>query len=332
MNHMRFKIAVAAAVAAVIGVSNAAAAPYHGVNASLNYGTLMVKGTKGSDKIALRLKAGDPDILQVDVRDNGSADFSFKRKHIARIAVDARAGDDVVRIDEINGVFTDSIPTAIIGGDGNDTLLGGSGVETLLGGDGNDTIDGNKGNDTAFMGAGDDVFVWDPGDNSDVVEGQDGADTMRFNGAGVPEKFELSANGPRLRFTRDVGNVTMDTDGVERVDVNALGGADLITVNDLSGTDVASVNADLAGSLGGSAGDAAIDRVVVNGTEAVDAIDVSGDPAEVKVSGLVPTVAIFHHEAKDRLEIETRGGNDTVSSAGLAAGTIQLFVDGVLVP
>ena len=80
------------------------------------------------------------------------------------------------------------------------------------------------------MGAGDDTFVWDPGDGSDTVEGQDGNDTMLFNGANIGEKIDLSANGDRLRFTRDVANITMDTDGVERVDFNALGGADTITV------------------------------------------------------------------------------------------------------
>src|SRR5207342_3961344 len=121
----------------------------------------------------------------VDVGDNGSANFSFARKHVARITVDARAGDDVVRIDESNGVFTDTILTRIDGGDGNDSLAGGSGAETLLGGNGNDLIDGNKGNDLALMGAGDDTFVWDPGDGSDTIEGQAGADTMRFNGANV---------------------------------------------------------------------------------------------------------------------------------------------------
>ena len=36
----------------------------------------------------------------------------------------------------------------------------------------------------------------------------------------------------------------MDTDGVEPVDFNALGGADTVTVNDLTGTDVKTVNAD----------------------------------------------------------------------------------------
>jgi hypothetical protein len=61
--------------------------------------------------------------------------------------------------------------------------------------------------------------------------------------------------------------VTMDTHGVERVDFNALGGADVVTVNDLRGTDVSDVNVDLAGALGGVSGDNAADRVIVNGTD-----------------------------------------------------------------
>ena len=49
--------------------------------------------------------------------------------------------------------------------------------------------------------------------------------------------------------------------------------------------------------------------------------------------GLAPLVGILHPEAaNDRLEINTLAGTDTVDSGGLAAGAIQLFVDGVLVP
>ena len=88
---------------------------------------------------------------------------------------------------------------------------------------------------------GNDSFVWDPGDGSDVVEGQGGSDTMRFNGSNAGEQIDLSANGSRLRLFRNVGNITMDTNGVETVEVNALGGADMVTVNDLAGTDVKSV-------------------------------------------------------------------------------------------
>src|SRR6266545_335708 len=142
----------------------------------LKHGVLTIKSTNASDKIALRLRAGEAGILQVDVGDDGSADFYFDRNKIAKITVNARAGNDLVRIDESNGVFTDTIPTTIDGGNGNDTIAGGKGIERLLGGNGNDSIDGNGGNDLALLGAGDDTFVWDPGDGSDTIEGQAGTD------------------------------------------------------------------------------------------------------------------------------------------------------------
>ena len=156
---------------------------------------------------------------------------------------------------------------------------------------------------------------------------------MRFNGAAAAEQINLSANGSHLKFTRDVANITMDTVGVEQVDFNALGGADVVTVNDLTGTDVTGVNVDLAGTLGGAAGDGQADRIIVNGTAGNDAIDVSGDAGGVKVSGLAATTKILHPEAaNDDVEVNTLAGADTVTSVGLAPGTIQLFVNGVLVP
>jgi len=341
-------VAVSAALAAAAGLAASSgkaadalgagkASPRHLAAAfehpRLEHGILTVTGTRASDRIALRLAAGHPDVLQVDVGDDGSANFSFDRSSVAKIVVDGLAGDDSIRIDESNGVFTDSISTTIDGGDGNDTIAGGKGVETLIGGHGNDSIDGNGGNDRALMGPGDDTFVWDPGDGSDTVEGQDGADTMVFNGAAIAEQIDLSANGSRLRFFRTQANITMDTAGVERVDFNALGGADLVTVNDLSGTDVSLVNIDLSGTLGGATGDGSADRVVVNGTNGNDAINVNGDAGGVKVSGLAATVGILHSEAaNDRLDVNTLAGQDNVDSSGLAAGALQLFVNGALIP
>ena len=338
---------VAAVVAAILGIAagrgNAAPVarfqwPGHAPTAEkskhrkIKHGVLTVTGTKGDDKIALRLEAGRPDRLEVDLGDDGSADFRFNVKHIAKLEVDALSGDDAVRIDESNGVFTDTIATTIDGGGGNDTIAGGTGNETLLGGDGNDTIDGNGGDDAAPMGAGDDTFVWDPGDGSDTIEGGAGADTMIFNGANGAEKVDLSANGNRLKFTRDLAGITMDTAGVERVVFNALGGADLVTVHDLTGTDVSNVDVDLAATLGGATADGAADHVVVDGTNGNDAIDVSGDATAVKVGGLAATTRILHTEIADRLDLDTQDGIDTVQSAGLAAGVIQLFLDGVAIP
>src|SRR5262245_23442230 len=327
-------IVAAAVVAGVFGMlagpADAARAhkASHFKHPKLKHGVLTVRGTRADDRIALRLKAGDPATLQVDLDDDGSAEFHFRRADIAKIVVKARAGDDFVRMDESNGAFTDTIPTTIDGGRGDDQISGGRGIELFLGGSGNDTIDGNQGNDRALMGAGDDTFIWDPGDGSDVVEGQDGADTMRFNGANIAEKFELSANGPRLRFTRDIGNITMDTDDVEQVDVNALGAADLVTVHNLSGTDVTRVNVDESNPAGSGLGDAAVDQVVVEGTNGADVVSVNGDASAVDVSGLQALVTIQHPEASDKLAVDALDGDDTVSAASLPAQVIDVTIDG----
>jgi Ca2+-binding RTX toxin-like protein len=325
-------VAVGAALAVVVGTA-AGQASSKFKQPKIVHGVLTIKGTKASDTIALRLQDGQPSILQVDVGNDGSADFSFSRDRIAKIVVAARSGDDLVLIDESKGAFTDQIPTTIGGGGGNDTIAGGKGNETLLGGGGNDSIDGNGGNDLALLGPGDDTFVWDPGDGSDTLDGQAGADTMLFNGAGGAEQVDLSANGNRLRFFRTQAAVTMDTAGIEQVVFNALGGADLVTVNDLTRTDVSIVDVDLAGTPGSATGDGQPDRVVVNATDGEDSINVQGDASEVKASGLAPTVAIFHSQAaNDRLEVNTLAGRDSVESGELGAGAIQLLVDGVLVP
>src|SRR5262249_55408604 len=149
------------------------------------------------------------------------------------------------------------ITLTIDGGAGNDTIIGSQGADMIFGGDGNDTVTGGRGNDTAILGAGDDTFIWNPGDGSDIVEGQAGFDTPVFNGANANENITIPANGPRVLLSRDVGNVTMDLDGVERIDVHALGGTDNFVINDLSGTDLPAggVLVDLAGTLGGTAGD-----------------------------------------------------------------------------
>ena len=247
--------ALAIGTIALAGGSVAQAHPGPSVKAKLHHGSLDVRGTKANDLITLRLEAGQPGTLQVDVGDDGSADFSFDRAYITQIDVRAGAGDDVVKIDESNGAFSDTIPTTLRGGSGSDELVGGSGAvkllggcgadkliggngnELLSGGPGNDVADGNRGADTAVLGSGDDTFGWDPGDGSDVVDGQGGSDTMIFNGAAAAEKIDLSRNGNRLKLFRDLGNITMDTAGVETVDVNPLGGADQVTVGDLARTE-----------------------------------------------------------------------------------------------
>jgi Ca2+-binding RTX toxin-like protein len=243
-----------------------------------------------------------------------------------KLVLNANGGDDSF---SASGNLATLIQITVDGGAGNDTLLGSNGADTLLGGDGNDFVDGQQGNDVALLGTGDDVFQWDPGDGSDTIEGQDGTDTMLFNGSSIGEIFEASANGGRLRFTRNVGNIVMDANDVEVVDLNALGGTDVITVNNLSGTDVVQLNGDLAGVLGGTTGDGLPDTVIVNGTNGADIIDVFGAGTSASVVGLAAQVNVTNSEgANDALVVNALGGNDGVTATTLPAGVIKLTIDG----
>jgi Ca2+-binding RTX toxin-like protein len=278
-----------------------------------------VDGTAGDDNIAI---TGGTGVAVTGL----AAAVNITNSDAANdhLDVNTLGGNDTV---SETGNLAALIAVTVDGGAGNDTLLGGNGADTLRGGDGNDFVDGNQGSDVAFLGAGDDTFQWDPGDGSDVVEGQDGTDAMIFNGANIAEKIDLSANGSRLRLFRDIGTVTMDTAGVERVDVFARGGADTVTTGDLTGTGVTSVDVDLAGNP--NTGDGAADQLVVNGTEQNDAITVSGGAAGVNVAGLAAALSIINSEAaNDTLTVKALGGDDVVTAAALAAGALSLHIDG----
>jgi Ca2+-binding RTX toxin-like protein len=252
------------------------------------------------------------------------APFSLDIGTSENLVLNANGGDDVFTA---SNDLAPLIQITADGGAGNDQLTGGDGADVLLGGDGNDVVTGGRGNDVALLGAGDDTFVWNPGDGSDTVEGQAGSDAMLFNGANVSEKIDISANGGRVRFTRDVANIVMDLNDVERIDFKALGGADTITVNDLSGTDVTEVNLDLSAAGGG--GDGQADTVIINGTSGDDVVVVAGNAGGVTVAGLAARVNITGSEAaNDRLIVNALAGDDVVEASGLSAGAIQLTADG----
>jgi Ca2+-binding RTX toxin-like protein len=337
-------IGAAAALTAAAAAAAIAAGPGAAANtpeAHLAGGVLSIEGGNRGDRIAVGLRAGDPAVIQVDIGDDGVADLAFPRADVSAIDLEGGNGDDSLRVDESNGVFTDTIPTTLDGGNGNDRvvggagqvtlrggngdddLIGGNGAERIAGGNGNDSVDGNRGNDVAALGNGDDTFTWDPGDGSDTIDGQNGSDTMLFNGANVADSVTLSANGSRLRFFRNPANITMDTTSVERVDFNALGGADAVTVGDLSGTDVEAVNLDLG------ANDGADDNVQINGSNDRDRIEVTGADGTANVSGLAAAVNVSNAgSGNDALAIEAAAGDDSVDASGLAASSVQLTENG----
>ena len=46
-------------------------------------------------------------------------------------------------------------------------------------------------------------------------------DQRQVNGANINENISVAANGSRVLLTRDVGNVTMDLNGIEQIQINA---------------------------------------------------------------------------------------------------------------
>ena len=275
--------------------------------------TITVNATQGADVFGVAGDAGGITVFGLPT----SVNIFSPEQANDRLILNGQAGDDVI---DASGLEADGIQL---------TMNGGLGADVFLGSQGGDVVNGGDGNDVAFMGAGDDVFVWNPGDDNDTVEGEDGFDTLNFNGANIAEQINVSANGGRALFTRDIAGVTMDLDGTEAINFTARGGADTITVNDLSGTDVTEVNIDLSAAGDGGTGDGAADTIVINGTNGDDVVVVYGDAGSVSIVGLSSIINITGFEAaNDRIVINGLEGDDVIDASGLLAGSIQLTANG----
>jgi len=252
------------------------------------------------------------------------APFAIDIGTTENLVLNANGGDDSF---SATGNLAALIKVTVDGGAGNDTLLGSNGADVLLGGDGTDFADGQQGNDVAFLGAGDDTFQWDPGDGSDTIEGQDGTDVMVFNGSAGSENMAASANGSRVRFTRDLGNIVMDLNDVEQVVTKTLGGTDKLVVNDLSGTDVTNVVGDLAGPAGGD--DGSPDNVVTNATNGDDVVSITGAGPNAQVSGLPALVSVSGAvTGSDRVTVNGLAGDDVLDGSGMSSTAALLTLDG----
>jgi hypothetical protein len=146
---------------------------------------------------------------------------------------------------------------------------------------------------------------------------------MVFNGAAGAEKFGVSANGTRVRFTRDLGGIVMDLHGVERIDTNVLAGADSVAVGNLAGTDTSEVAVNLG------AVDGVVDQVNVDGTALNDSIAAGGTATRATVTGLAAQVDITGAAlAEDRLAISGLAGNDVIDGSELTADSLQFAANG----
>ena len=280
-----------------------------------------VDGTNGADAFA-----ATPNGVRVAFSETDTGSL-LDVGQVETIDVDALGGADTF---SATGGLAALATFDVDGGAGNDTLLGTNGNDLLRGGTGDDFVDGNQGSDTALLGSGDDTLRWEPGDGSDTWNGEGGTDLLEFFGANIAEMIDISANGNRLRFTRNVASVTMDGSGTERVFWHAFGGADTVTVHNLAATAVTRVDIDLEGPpVDSEVGDGAADVVRVEGTSAANTIGVSTTAGRVNVTGLAARVSIGQAEdANDDLQVLGLSGADRITAGFGLRALLGLALDG----
>lgn len=271
-----------AALAAVLSAPLIQAAPAAAnLGVGVNLGTLEVTGGGSNDAAALRLRPGDPNTVDVDLGDDGSFEGGFARGSFNKIVVDMGGGADSFRIDDSEGVFTDTEPTQMHGGEGDDTLRGGGGIEVIDGGGGNDSLSGGLESDILRGGPGNDQFAWGAPDGDDTIAGGDQADELQVTGGGKADQIKIerlaAPRDDQVRLSR-IGDVGRDLatesvlaiDTIEKLHVDASTGDD----NIVASPDVGALMAleIQAGLEAGKVEEVGTDDDTVVGSDAADVI------------------------------------------------------------
>jgi hypothetical protein len=183
-------------------------------------GALNITGTGGDDVIIVSVATSQKDTFAVSV--NGRLN-GVEMQGVKRINISGLAGNDMLLIDETNGVI--DVPVNLAGGNGNDTLGGGSGPDLLQGGRGNDlirggaagdVIEGYYGNDTLYGGSGkDNVYagagtdtIYTGGERREVVIA-DADDTIDRTAPSFQPPIKYGNTQPNLfRATPLIGALT----------------------------------------------------------------------------------------------------------------------------
>jgi Ca2+-binding RTX toxin-like protein len=157
----------------------------------------------------------DQDHAFVGVQYNAKIiDAVFGFPTISRVEIDARAGNDFVRVGNEIGqqslIYGGPGDDAIRAGSGKSTMFGDAGNDVLIGGRADDVIFGGKGNDEIFGGAGSDRAFGDDGD--DWIAGERDDDPLLRGGNG---NDTISGGQGRDRLLGDSGSDTAYRDAVD---------------------------------------------------------------------------------------------------------------------
>ena len=231
------------------------------------------------------------------------------------------SGIAILKGDEDNDrLIGGSAADDIDGGSGNDTILAGGGNDTMVkGGPGNDTIDGGAGNDTLMGEAGDDTYIWTVSAGVDTITDSLGTDKLVAAGSvdssGVEQDDEVSitntTNGKLL--VSSMGNGSATATGIESTSFQLGKGhqdGDKVTID--ATVNLTSIAVDMIGG-----------QTIFNGTEQNDTITVTGQSRSIKQTesageitlkaGSLTTKLFSSEKTKGTLELNTKGGNDTVT-------------------
>lgn len=298
--------------------------------------TLVFNGS-GADELMTVTPFGDGFRFFRDV-----ADITVDIENVERIVVTGGNGND--RIDA-SGIDEPRVGTVIDAGGGNDTVTGGDGRDDVLGG---------TGNDVASLGDGHDRFTWNPGDGDDLFDGGNGSDTLVFNGSDGAELMTVTPFGNGFRFFRDLGDIQVDTQNVERIEVDTKGGDDNFVGTGAAVQRMAIRTGDGDDTASGGRGDdwASLgrgdDRFIWNpgdgsdsvlGGSGTDTLEFNGSAADevMTVNALANgTVQLFRDvgsidmrlHSVERIEVNALDGRDVVDARGLGSVEVDMEVDG----
>jgi Ca2+-binding RTX toxin-like protein len=276
--------------------------------------------------------------LGVGMGGNGQSDFVFLAGSVANNAITTKITAGVVSISGLPTLLTiaraDGDRVAIDSGAGDDSINV-SAVPTkiigqfdLFGGAGNDTVRGSFAADNLAGGDNNDLLLWNHGDGSDKVNGGADFDTLRVTGAAGDEQFLLGSIGGQTQLVHGPDGATLTLQSIERVQLAALGGADVVFVQNLEGTGIGDVAIDLAATVGGKTADTKSDGVALSGTTGGDTIFLSMLGSKIIVNGLAAAVSVDHVGKTDILTINGGGGTDLISANAIAAGKVALQLIG----
>jgi hypothetical protein len=276
--------------------------------------SVSVQGTGGHDSVSVSSALGLARVSGLDT--------------IVEVA-DASPADDRLDVQTFGGPDTlgavgsvgSLVGLTLDGGDGDDVLNGATAAETLRGGAGNDTVRGRQGADDIALGEGADTMDWGFGDGDDRVEGDGGSDRVQIPGSSADERFDITANGPRVEVLRSTGG-QLSAGGVETFEPTPSTGTDTVHVGDLTPTGAQQVSVDLGGP------DQHLDSVIADGTPAADKIKLASNGHVHTIGGLGAQVVVTESDPGQKLVVDGLAGDDTIDASELAKDVTQPFIGG----